>query len=130
MKQRVRHRNHPDLKSASLYIICKRKACAKMNTKYLNSLDGELVTIQAKHHHATQAKYKPYIEPKEGAVASTSFLDKLKLKIGSKLMIIHNTDTSDGLTNSQLGELVSLVKTTKGEVDKLIIKLNNLTSWG
>ena len=125
LRQRVRHRNHPDLKSASLYIICKRKACAEMNTKYLNSLHGELVTIQAKHHHATQAKYKPYIEPKEGAVASTSFMDKLKLKIGSKLMIIHNTDTSDGLTNGQLGELVSLVKTTKGEVDKLIIKLNN-----
>ena len=35
LRQRVRHRNHPDLKSASLYIICKRKACAEMNTKYL-----------------------------------------------------------------------------------------------
>ena len=40
-------------------------------------------------------------------------------------MIIHNIDTADCLTNGQLGELVSLIKTTGGEVDKLIIKLNN-----
>ena len=125
LRTRVRSKNHPDLKTASLFIICKRKDCAEMNSKYLNSLDGELVTIQAKHQHATQAKYKPYIEPKEGAVASTSFMDKLKVKIGAKLMIIHNIDTSDCLTNGQLGELVGLVKTTKGEVDKLIIRLNN-----
>ena len=48
-----------------------RKDCAEMNSKYLNTLVGKLVTIQGKYQHATQAKYKPYIEPKEGAVAST-----------------------------------------------------------
>ena len=92
LKTRVRPKNHPDLKNASLFIVCKRRDCAEMNAHYLNSLDGELVTIQAKHHNATQAKYKPYIEPKEGAVATTSFIDKLKLKIGAKVMIIHNID--------------------------------------
>ena len=125
LKTRVRPKNHPDLKNASLFIVCKRRDCAEMNDHYLNSLDGELVTIQAIHHNATQAKYKPYIEPKEGAVATTSFIDKLKLKIGAKVMIIHNINTADCLTNGQLGELVSLIKTTGGEVDKLIIKLNN-----
>ena len=40
-------------------------------------------------------------------------------------MIIHNTDTADCLTNGQLGELVDIIKTTKGEVDKLVIKLKN-----
>ena len=125
LKTRVRPKNHPDLKKASLFIVCKRRDCAEMNAQYLNSLDGELVTIEAKHHNATQAKYKPYIEPKEGAVASTSFIDKLKLKIGAKVMIIHNINTADCLTNGQLGELVSLIKTTGGEVDKLIIQLNN-----
>ena len=125
LETRVRPKNHPDLKTASLFIVCKRKDCAEMNIQYLNSLGGELVIIQAKHHHATQAKYKPYIEPKEGAVASTSFIDKLKLKIGAKVMIIHNINTTDCLTNGQLGELVSFIKTTGGEIDKLMIKLNN-----
>ena len=38
-------------------------------------------------------------------------------------MIIHNIDTADGLTNGQLGELVTIIRTTKGEVDKLIVRL-------
>ena len=43
-------------------------------------------------------------------------------------MIIHNIDTSDCLTNGQLGVLVDVIKTTKGEADKLIIKLNSKNS--
>ena len=125
LKTRVRPRNHKDLKEATLYIVCKRKTCAEINAKHLISVDGEVVTILAKHHHATQAKYKPYIEPKEGAVASTSFMDKLRVKVGAKVMIIHNIDTADGLTNGQMGNLVKIVKTVKGEVEKLIVKLNN-----
>ena len=125
LKTRVRSANHPDLKTASLYIVCKRMDCARINAQYLNSLNGELIKIKATHHHATQRNYKPYIEPKEGAVASTAFIDELKLKIGAKIMIIHNIDTADCLTNGQLGELVDIIKTTKGEVDKLIIKLKN-----
>ena len=39
------------------------------------------------------------------------------------VIIIHNIDTSDGLTNGQLGELVSVIMTKNGEVDKLIVKL-------
>ena len=61
-------------------------------------------------------------------MASTSFIDDLQLKIGAKVMIIHNIDTTDCLTNGQLGELIDTVKITNGRVDKLIIKLNNKKS--
>ena len=73
-------------------------------------------------------KYKLWIEPKEGAVASTSFLDELKLKLGAKVMLVHNIDTVDCLTNGQLGELIDVIKTKSGEVDKLVIKLQNQTA--
>ena len=97
----------------------------QMNVKYLISLDTEVTSILARHHHATQAKYKPYINPKDGTIASTSFMDILRIKVGAKLMIIYNIDTPDGLTNGQMGELVAVIKTTKGDVDKLVIRLNN-----
>ena len=123
LKTRVRPANHPELKEASLYIVCKRMDCARTNAQYLNSLKGDYINLKARHHHATQKNYKPFIEPKEGAIASTSFINELQLKIGAKIMIIHNIDTADGLTNGQLGELVTIIRTTKGEVDKLIVRL-------
>ena len=39
-------------------------------------------------------------------------------------MLIHNVDTKDSLTNGQLGLLIATIKTRKGEIDKLVIKLN------
>ena len=125
LKTRVRSENHIDLKTSDLYIVCKRRECSKLNKDYLNSLNGELIEIKAKHFHSTQKKYTPWIEKNDGTVASTSFLDELNLKIGVKIMIIHNIKTSDCLTNGQLGELVDVIRTKNGEVDKLVVKLHS-----
>ena len=129
LRTRVRPANHQDLEKASLNIVCKRKDCARLNNKYLANLgETSVLTIKARHHHPTQKNYKPYIEPKEGAVGPTAFINELTLKFGSKVIIIHNIDTPDRLTNGQLGVLVDVIRTTKGEVDKLIVKLNSKNS--
>ena len=128
LKTRVRPKNHPDLQEISLYIVPTRKACAKFNGEYLNSIEGEEIELKARHYHATQKKYKPFIEKKEGAIGTTSFHDELRLKIGAKVIIIHNINTSDGLTNGQLGELIGIINTKDGDADKLIIKLNRKDS--
>ena len=39
-------------------------------------------------------------------------------------MIINNINTADSLTNGLIGQLMDIIKTTGGEVDKLIIKLS------
>ena len=53
-------------------------------------------------------------------------MNKLQLKIGAKVMLIHNIDMTDKLTNGQLGLLMGVVKTTTGQIDKLMIKFNNV----
>ena len=88
-------------------------------------MNEKLITIKAKHHHATQAKYKPHIEKKDDSVATTSMMNKLHLKIGAKVMLIHNIDMADKLTNGQLGQLMGVVKTNTQHIDKLMIKFNN-----
>ena len=117
--------NHPDIKKANLHIVCKRKECERINMMCLAKIKEPIICVKAVHHHATQKNYKPMIEHKEGAVASTALINELVLKIGAKVMLIHNIDTVDCLTNGQLGVLVDAIKTTEGKIDKLIVKLQN-----
>ena len=118
LRTRVRPEKHPDLKTADLFIVCKRKECAKLNFAHMNKIDGKMIKLKARHHNPTQKNYKPWIEPKEGAVATTSFLDELLVKIGAKVMLIHNVNTADKLTNGQLGILVDVIKSKSGEAEK------------
>ena len=42
-------------------------------------------------------------------------------------MLTYNVDTSDGLTNGARGELIGIVKDTKGNISKLVIKFENIS---
>ena len=55
-------------------------------------------------------------------MANTSFMDSLRVQIDCKVMLIHNIDTSDRLTNGQLGKLIDIIKTEDGSAAKLIIE--------
>ena len=99
-----------------------KEKCGKINNQYLDNHPGNDIFVQAKHIMSTQQKYKPRICKKEGAVANTSFMDNLRVKIGCKVILIHNIDTSDGLTNGQLGKLIDIIKTEEGSIAKLIIQ--------
>ena len=123
LNKRVRHKIHPDLKDVALFVVPTRKTCSNYNKKYINLLEGDEITLKATHFHETQKKFTPFIEKKEGAIGTTSFQDELKLKIGAKIIIIHNIDTTDGLTNGQLGELQDIIFAKTGHAEKLMIKL-------
>ena len=78
--------------------------------------------MKARHYHPTQANFKPRLCHKEGTVGNSSFMDKLRVKIGCKIILIHNIDTADGLTNGQLGILLDVVRTDDGGIAKMIIE--------
>ena len=94
----------------------------------MDSIKGNEIILKAIHYNSTQKSYKPFIDKKEGAIGTTSFLDSIKVKIGCKVILIHNIDTSDGLTNGQLGKLVTIIFTKDGKPDKLIINLKKSTA--
>jgi len=69
-----------------------------------------MITFQAIHIHPNKPNYKPCIS-RDGTVNDTPFLDKLHLKIGARVMLTYNIDTSDGLTNGSTGVILDFMKT-------------------
>ena len=64
-------------------------------------------------------------EGKAGEVLKTPFQKELTLKIGAKIMMTYNVDTSDGLTNGARGELLGIIEDAKGNISKLVVKFEN-----
>ena len=49
-------------------------------------------------------------------------MDNLRVKIGCKIILIHNINTLDGLTNGQLGKILDVIRTEDGSVAKFIVE--------
>ena len=118
LNERVRPSNHEDIRNADLYIGGKRRQCAKINKNYVfHQLKGEIIKLEAINFHQTRKNFQPKIDDKDGTIGTTSFKNKLMLKIGAKIMIIHNIDTIDSLTNGQIGILKDAIKSKEGKVE-------------
>ena len=52
-------------------------------------------------------------------------MNQLKLKLRAKVILIHNINTPDALTNGQLGILTGVIKSDLENTDKLVVKFNN-----
>ena len=125
LKTRVRPAGHPDIEKAkdALFIFATNKKVNTMNNKKLKELPGELHTIDAICLHKTIKNFNPPEGP-AGEVMKTTFQKVLNIKIGAKVMLTYNIDTSDGLTNGARGTLIGILFDSKGQVSKLIIKFD------
>ena len=108
LETRVRKKGDKDLDGADLFIGGKRKQCSKLNENYIFKKmkdAGKLFKIRSINFSSSNKEFKPRVEEKDGTIGSTSFKDVLLLRIGAKIMVIHNVDTLDGITNGQFGIL-------------------------
>ena len=122
---RVRKENHKDLEDAALFIGCTRKFVSKYNEKYIKSLPGEMTTLRSINFAANKkGLIKPRVDD-NGTIGGTAFKDEIQVKKGAKIILIHNIDTSDSLTNGQLGMVFDFIRTKEGAVDKLVVKFND-----
>lgn len=119
----MRCKNHPDLQNA-LYIVCERAEAHEHNVKFLNNLPGELFEVEAKKICTMRKSYKPWLKS-DGTIQDTNFADNLKVKIGARVMLIHNVDVSDLICNGALGILIGIETSKGGNVEMLIVKFDN-----
>ena len=125
--ERVRPLGHKDLEDVEQWISGKREACAKLNDKFMAKISGSNVAVLKAIHIQDNKSFKPKLDERDNVVATTGFIDSIPIKIGARVMLIHNVDTLDGMTNGQLGSVVDVVKTTQGKVDKLVMKPQDST---
>ena len=90
------------------------------NTKRLNTLKTKLFQIDA----INIPKNRNVKINLDGTIEDTAFLNQIQIKEGARVMIIHNINTPDGLTNGAQGTLVKILTDDK-KVRYLMIKFDN-----
>ena len=129
LETRIRKMDDKDVKTADLFIGAVRAKCAKLNEDYIFKQmknAGKLIKIKSINFNSLNKDFRPQVSEKDGAVGPTQFQDVLLLRIGSKVMVIHNVDTLDGITNGQPGVLAAILY-ANDKVDKLVVELKNKT---
>ena len=120
LETRVRPRTDPSLNDAIHVYGTNAKVNARNSAK-LDEIEGELFTIMAKNASRT---VKTFQKNKAGCIKNTPFLAELQLKIGAEVVLVHNIDTLDGLTNGCRGVLIDVEKKGK-TINRLIVKFHN-----
>ena len=108
----------------SLHVFGRNKQVNAHNKFMFESNENIGHTFQAIHMHPTIKVYKPYIK-ESGHIGSTAFIDKLQLKLDSKVMLINNMDTADFLTNGCMG-IVRGFRTNKDkQIEHILIHFDH-----
>ena len=120
LETRVRPSTDPSLNDGIHVYGTNAKVNARNNQK-LDQMEGELFTIRAKNASRTVKTFKTN---NAGCIKNTPFQAVLKLKINAEVVLVHNINTLDGLTNGCRGVLVDVEKKGKS-IHRLVIKLHN-----
>ena len=109
----------PENEDKVLKIFGKNFSVNLENYRRLGKLAGQLYVIDAIH-----LPKERNVKIKEGGtIEDTAFLDKLELKVGARVMLIHNVCTADGLTNGAQG-VVMKVLLSERKVRYIMVKFD------
>ena len=108
---------HPDYPKDVVHAYARNKFVWEMNEHMLHHLVGDLVECEAKDSHKDRHTQLFHIEMPTDPQKTGRLVKVLKLKKGARVMLTHNIDTCDGLTNGAMGTVDGIVwKSDKPEV--------------
>ena len=97
---------------------------ARHNAKVLSDLTGESVVIEATI--IAPRGYSPSIK-QDGRIDQTQFLQRLEVKLGARVMLISNVNTTDELVNGAMGIIVGIERKDNKVIDCIIVRFDNET---
>ena len=124
MKTCVKQRNDPSIPKDEVFIFAENAQVNIMNEAKLQIIDNPEYIIEAKVQHSTMKNYKPRVS-NDGSVTGTTLQKTLKIKIGAKVMLTHNLNTADCLTNGALGEILGFDLNADGSVKCIHVQFGN-----
>ena len=113
--------NDEHLDEKSMHICFTNLEVEDHNTKMLNSLDSELVTIESikRYPKGRSAKLK-----KDGRIEGSRLLDTLNFKVGARCAMVFNVNTIDGLVNGAGGTSIGF-EYANNSVKSIIVKFDS-----
>ena len=120
LKTRVTPQDNPVLND-SIHIYGTNAKVNSRNNAKLKEIPGELIVIRAQNQSRTITKFS---QNSAGCILNTPFQAVLKLKIRAEVVLVHNINTLDGLTNGARGVLVAVEK-DGDTVKRLIVRFHN-----
>ena len=117
-------KNDPSLPDDAVFIFSINADVNEQNNIFLATLEGDEVILDAIVRHSTMKNFKPQIE-KDGSIKGTPLQNQLKVKKGAEVMLTHNIDTCDGLTNGAFGKIVDFSHHPSKKVKHILIQFYN-----
>ena len=113
----------------SLCILPKNEMCDSLNKAMLNRINSEEIELIAKDDivtvlHNLRNKIKKILEKDEDISRTAGLAKIITIKIGARVMIRRNIDTSIGLCNCARGKVISISKNLTGEIETVNVEIN------
>ncbi len=109
-------------KENACHIFYTNKEVDNYNCKMLNKLNSHLISASAVVSVPFGCKSRTN---EEGRIDNTGFLKVLQFKVGARVMLIHNVNVIDNMSNGAMGCVTGYKENKEGNVSCILVKFDN-----
>ena len=124
LSSKIMAKNDPRLPTDGVFIFTINADVNDQNNKFLDAMEGIETILNATVRHSTMKNFKPHIE-NDGSIKGTPLQSQLRVKRGAEVMLTHNIDTCDGLTNGAFGKIIDFSYNSNKKVKHILIEFYN-----